>query len=253
MKFSIITCTKNSEKYIKFCLDSIVFQSYKNFELIIIDGYSKDKTMEYIEEYRNVIPFSVFQIQPKGISNAMNFGIKKAKGEYVIYLHSDDKFYDNDVLKDVSNFFNKYSNLDWIYGKIDVIEKNGSRIGIFPERKLFQLSLGYLLKFSNYIPHQSVFIKKIILEKYGCFDDSLSSEMDLDLWLRIYSKTKWMFINRVISKYRMHNSAQSSGINNIAINKNNYYYVLKRYLNPVEFLFSYLIKELTSRIYQNVR
>jgi len=198
MKFSIITCTYNSAQYIQKNINSVKNQTCQNFEHIFIDGFSTDSTIEIIEKYRQEFPEKVklFQFPAKGISNAMNQGIEKSSGEYLTHLHSDDSFYDNTVLQNVDEFIERKNKPDWIYGKINVVEKNDASVGTFPERKLLQLGKNifssYFLKFFNFIPHQAVFIKKKTIEKFGCFDESLKSSMDYDLWIKIRNKTKFI-------------------------------------------------------------
>jgi glycosyltransferase involved in cell wall biosynthesis len=250
MKLSIITCTLNSEKFLSECLLSISQQVFRNFELIIIDGYSTDKTGDIISKFFNKLPVRIFKQKPEGISTAMNYGIKKAQGDFLIHLHADDFLYNKYVLKEVNEFLEKNKTLDWIYGKINSIEENGRSIGIFPNNKVFQIGWNYLLKYTNYIPHQAVFIRTEVFEKYGYFDDTLSSAMDTDLWLRIGSKTEWKFYNRIISYYRTHPSAQSSGISNQLINMKNHENVQKRYTNPIEFILCKFINQLIWRMYR---
>lgn len=241
-KFSIITCTYNSSKYLKRNLESINNQTFKDFEHIFIDGFSSDGTLDIINEYKKENPdrVKVFQFKPEGISAAMNKGVELSVGEYLIHLHSDDSFYDNEVLSDVSVFL-RDRDVDWIYGKINVFNKEGD-IGLWPNRKIFQkykekdCSKKHLLKYYNYIPHQAVFIKKSVFDRFGLFDENLKSSMDPDFWLRIRKDTKWVFLNRVISNFCLRSDAQSSGYKNRDINRESKMLVKKRHLNKFEFL-----------------
>lgn len=250
MNFSIITCVLNSDKFISDCLSSIANQQFSNFEVIIIDGCSTDDTIKIIKKYSSKLPIRLFHQKPRGISAAMNRGIRTAQGDFLIHLHADDSFYDKYVLEDVNDFLEKNKTLDWIYGKINSIEENGRSIGVFPNNKVFQIGWNYLLKYTNYIPHQAVFIKKEVFEKYGYFDENLSSAMDTNLWLRIGNKTRWKFFDRIISNYRTHSSAQSSGISNQLVNMKNHENVQKRYTNPIEFILCKFINQLIWRMYR---
>ena len=119
MKFSIITCTYNSAVFLEKNINSVKKQMYENYEHIFIDGFSSDKTPEIIKKYKQENPENIifFQTKPKGISSAMNEGIRKAKGDYLIHLHSDDSFFDKNVLQDVADFLEQNPGLDWLYGK----------------------------------------------------------------------------------------------------------------------------------------
>ena len=101
MKFSIITVCLNSEKTILYTLNSILNQTYKNIEHIIIDGGSTDRTLEIIKNY----PFKnkkFFSTNSTGIYSAINDGIKRATGQYISVLHSDDIYQNNYILEEVS-------------------------------------------------------------------------------------------------------------------------------------------------------
>lgn len=253
MRFSIITCTYNSEKFISFCLESIAKQTFPDFEVIIVDSYSTDKTIDIIKKFDQKIPIRIFRQKKSGISKAMNLGIRKATGEFLIHLHSDDLFFDNQVLYDVDKFLKVHKYLDWIYGKINIMEENGVSIATYPERKIFQLSLGFLLKYINFIPHQAVFIKREVFNKFGMFDENLTSCMDIDFWLRIYKETEWRFLDRVIASFRIHQNAQSSSRLNKEINKRNFEQVLKRHTNWFEFTLLRLLYKILWRYNKNLR
>jgi glycosyltransferase involved in cell wall biosynthesis len=218
MKFSIITCSYNSEKYIKKNIKSIKNQTFKNFEHIFIDAFSSDKTLEIIKKYQREFPEKVklYQFKPQGISHAMNKGIEKSSGEYLIHLHSDDSFYDKNILKKVADFIKKENNPSWIYGKAKFINTKTNQSRIIPHRKIYRKIRFWLLLLTNYIPHQSVFLKKEVFEKYGKFDEKLKNSMDYDLWIRL-SKNKVCskFINQIICNFSVREDSQSTtGKNN---------------------------------------
>jgi len=90
-KVSIITVVYNGEKYIENTINSVLSQSYKNIEFIIIDGESKDNTMNIVNKFRDKIDIIISE-KDNGLSDAMNKGVKLANGEYIIHMHSDDMF-----------------------------------------------------------------------------------------------------------------------------------------------------------------
>lgn len=247
LKFSIITCTFNSAEYLEKNIVSVKTQNFKDFEHIFIDGFSTDGTFNIIKKYQSEFPNQVklFQFKPEGISKAMNQGIAKANGEYLMHLHSDDSFFDNWVLNDTLKFLEINNHPDWIYGQINILENNKTK-GVFPTKKIWQKKennyiKSYLLKFYNYIPHQAVFIKKEVFNKFGDFDEDLKCNMDPDLWLRIRTKTKWLFFNRIISNFSLRPEAQSSGFKNKTENQKNNLTVKQRHLNKMELVFANLI------------
>ena len=98
MKVSIIVPVYNCEKYLKKCIESIINQTYKDLELILIDDGSKDKSydisLEYKKKYKNII---VLKQNNKGSGSARNYGIEKATGKYLMFCDSDDFFCKNTV------------------------------------------------------------------------------------------------------------------------------------------------------------
>ena len=138
--FSIIIPTYNSAQTLKVCLDSVLGQTYDNFEILIIDGNSKDKTLEIIENYSalNISRFKWVSEKDKGIYDAMNKGIKLAKAEWLYFLGSDDKIFDIELLKQiVSNITNK-NKVDVFYGNVTSPRFNGIYDGEFTNEKIFQ-------------------------------------------------------------------------------------------------------------------
>jgi glycosyltransferase involved in cell wall biosynthesis len=247
--FSIITCTKNSEKFILRNIKSVDKQIFRKYEQIFIDGDSNDLTKKIISEFvrKDNEKYRLFSFPPRGISNAFNKGIKKTSGQYLIFLNSDDFFYDTSVLDVVHRFLVKNTDCDWIYGKINVVEESGKSVGRYPDRKIYNFLPRYLLKFYNLIPHQAVFIRKTVFDKYGYFDENLKSSMDIDMWLRIINKTKWKFLNEIIANYTIRSSAQSSGMSNKLENGANLFKVAKRYMNFFEYIFFILVKKVLDR------
>lgn len=260
-KYSIITCTYNSEKYIKKCINSVKEQTFKNFEHIFIDGESQDNTVKIIERYQRDNPqkIHIFTQKPWWISKAMNEWILKAKWEYIIHLHSDDSFYDKKVLQKVDAFLKKNYNLDRIYGKANVIEEDWeTSIWIFPNRKILQWDseswIGRkLLTYFNYIPHQAVFIKKDVFTNHGDFDETISSAMDPDMRLRIKDRTKWSFINEIVCNYMVRKNAQSSGKKNTKKNKKNWGKMMKKHSNYFEYYIIWLVNIIINKINKTKR
>lgn len=254
-RFSIITCTKNSVKYLKDNIDSVRSQTFSDYEHIFIDGFSNDGTKELILEYQKKYPDKVklFQSEPKGIANAMNEGIDVARGKYLIHLHSDDYFYDSAVLNDVTKFLDE-KKPDWIYSKELRVASSKQRIGLFVDKTIFKfgskyLLSKYLLKYFDFIRHQSVFIKKDVFKKFGYFDSRFDIAMDYEYWLRIKDKTYWIFFDRVVDCFRIHDDGASSSPHAKTKMCIDEMLASRSYMNPIEFyilrpLFKILIKTL---------
>lgn len=244
MKISIITCTYNSAAYLQNNINSVKNQTFQDFEHIFIDGFSTDSTIAMIEEYQREFPNKVklFQFEPKGIANAMNKGIELSSGEYINHLHSDDSFYGNSVLQSVINFIEEKNKPDWIYGKAIFKNIENGNSMVIPHRPIYHYSTyHYLLLLINYIPHQAVFLKKDIFEKFGTFDETLKNFMDYDLWLRLSKAgVRGKFINNIVCIFSIRKDSQST----IGKYNEEYQYVFRKYVKnkPLLFLLSTIYK-----------
>ena len=159
MKLSIITVNLNNIDGLQKTIDSVISQTFKDFEWIVIDGGSTDGSKELIEKYSNYISYWVSE-PDKGIYNAMNKGIKVAKGEYLNFMNSGDCFHSSYVLEDL---FSLHYSDDIIVGNVQRMDNN----------HLLRYHNCNLLKqlLDDTLNHQGAFIKKNILLKYQYKED----------------------------------------------------------------------------------
>ncbi len=175
-KITIITVTKNSEKYLKKNIESVLTQSYKNYEHIIVDGNSSDKTIKIIKSYKKKIKY-IKNRNDKGLYHAMNVGIKNSKGDIIGILNSDDIYFKN-TLKIVNKYFNIDKNLDFLFGSV---YKHKLLYGFYPWKINFS--------FGFYSTHSvGFFIKKKAHKKIGLYDLNFKYSADYDLFLRMIKK-----------------------------------------------------------------
>jgi len=217
MRFSIITCTYNSEKFLKENINSVKNQTFKDYEHIFIDGYSSDKTIKIIKKYqkenKNV---KLFQFKPKGISDAMNKGIIKSEGEIIHILHSDDYYVDNNVLETVNQVFLENPKVKCVYGRVKFLEViTNKTIKITPRLKIFEKYNPLLFKIFDYIPHPSLFAMKKVYDESGLYDVNFRISMDNDFLLRIIDKYKFAYTPKIISVFRVHDLSTSSSKSNL--------------------------------------
>lgn len=237
--FTIITCTKNSARFLPKCLTSVKSQSFRNFEHLIVDGNSTDDTLAILKK-NHLYSIST---PPRGIANAMNLGLAKARGQYIYFLNSDDSLYTRDVLQIVHDYLVSHPDLDWVFGNIH--ETNGKKtIGFPPKRKIFQGKHPNLLKFYNYIPHQGVFMKKVVFDQYGLFDETLKSMMDPEYWLRIAPHTSWSYMPITVANYLIRPDSQSENPTHRISNTREFETVQSRYLTPLEMIFARLFNQI---------
>ncbi len=163
MKLSIITVNLNNATGLQKTMESVFAQTFTDYEYIIIDGGSTDGSKELIEKHRNKFVCAISE-KDNGIYNAMNKGIVKAEGEYLLFLNSGDFLYSEHSIAD---FFIHSNDEDIVYGDVYVIEKEREWIKTYPDK----LSFGFFLRDS--LHHQSTIIKKSVFEKTGLYDENL--------------------------------------------------------------------------------
>ena len=170
MKLSIITVNFNNVDGFQQTVKSVLCQTWKNYEWIVIDGGSIDGSKELIEQYQQY--FAYWCSEPdKGVYNAMNKGIDKAKGEYLLFLNSGDVLYDEHVLQKVDDL---HSDADIISGLVERMD-NQLPLRIYDENILMQL-------YKDTLNHQGTFIKRTLFDNMR-YDESLKIVSDWKFWL----------------------------------------------------------------------
>ena len=177
-KISVITVTKNSEKFLEENINSLKDQTYKNFEHIIIDGKSTDGTLEIIKKHRDKIDYWVSE-PDKGLYDAMNKGIEVCTGDIIGILNSDDIYFP-DALKFVNHYFSEQENLDFLFG---TVKKHKLMHGYYPKK--IKWTFGF------YTSHSvGFFIKKSSQMKVGFYDIRYKYSADYDLFYKMIVKKK---------------------------------------------------------------
>jgi glycosyltransferase involved in cell wall biosynthesis len=189
---SIIIPTYNSQKDIQRCLDSVLNQTFKDYEVIIIDGKSSDDTIRisknYESKFRN---FKLISEKDNGIYDAMNKGIKISTGEFLYFLGSDDFLADKDVLLSVSKYLNYQ--IDFLYGNVynDTLKKTYD--GEFNPLKICY----------DGICHQAIFYRRNLFNRFGNYDISMKiySHIYKDKQIFMDNKVNVKYIDKVIANY----------------------------------------------------
>ena len=194
MKVSIITVCFNSQKTIRKTIKSVISQSYKNYEYIIIDGGSTDNTIKIISEYKKCISVFISE-KDKGIYDAINKGIKKSTGSVVSILHSDDIFYNNQTTKKVMSYFSSNLKLDCLIGNTLITKNNSKKVIRNYKANSFKKWMLYL-GFSP--PHPSTFFSKKIYKKFGLYNKKYNIAGDFEFYVRIFLKQNILL--RIVNK-----------------------------------------------------
>ena len=171
---TIITVVKNNEKYLEETIKSIKDQSYKNFEYIVVDGNSSDKSLDIIKRYDSDIDYWLSE-EDQGIYDAFNKGLRLAKGKFIVFVNSDDILLKDAILY-LKNYDEKYPNIDFLFGSV---KKHWGILWGYRPWKIF-----YTWGF--YTSHSTGFyVKKKAAEKIGEYNLSYKYSADYDYFYRM--------------------------------------------------------------------
>jgi len=244
MKISIITVTFNSISFINDCLNSVEEQKYDDVEHIIIDGASTDGTLSLLKSKQK--QFKALISEPdKGIYDAMNKGLKIAKGDIICFLNSDDFYINENVLSKVVKIFKNDPDLDACYSDLIYVEQyNTSRIVRYWKSCEFKSDL-----FSKgwCPPHPAFFVRRSIYQKFGNFNLRYRIASDVELMMRFLevNKIKSNYIPETWIKMRV-GGASNKNIINIYRSNKEVLYALKSHKLPHNFM-SFFINKFISR------
>lgn len=242
LKISIITVVYNNEETIQDAVKSVLSQTYKNIEYIIIDGKSTDNTLKNIQKYKSRIS-TIISEKDNGIYDAMNKGVKIAKGDVIGILNSDDFYINNYVIEDVMNCFTLKK--DIVYGNLFYVNaKNPNKIVRKWKSSIFKKGS---FRFGWHPAHPSFFAKKELYEKLGYFNTNLKISADFELMLRFMEdiNTSSFFLNKFLVKMRDGGESNMSLSNRVSGHKDFYESFKLNNIKPIPFYsFFRLIKKI---------
>lgn len=192
-KVSIITVVYNGVKTIEQTIQSVLRQTYKNIEYIVIDGASTDGTQQIIEKYVDDISYYISE-KDDGLYYAMNKGIERATGEIIGIINSDD-WYVDDAVESIVDFFGQ-KDVEVVYAKIRMVLEDN-------KEKAYENDPLESIWYQMPLPHPSVFVKKDLYEKMGGFNVNYKWASDYELMLRFYTKQiKFGYVDKEIVYFR---------------------------------------------------
>lgn len=198
LKFTVVTAVFNAESVIGKTMESVLNQTYAPYEYLIIDGKSKDKTVDIAETYaarfkEKNIKFKVISEQDTGIYNAMNKGIKQAEGDFISFLNAGD-WYELDALENINKFYEEES-FELTYGGLHYVNPNGTITNKMSKND----EKGIVT--SRHWNHPSMFMTAKLYKKYG-FNEKFRAYADFDLYLKMRKKgAKIRVIDKVITNF----------------------------------------------------
>ena len=214
MKVSIVTAAYNSGRTIKDTIESVLCQTFTDYEYIIVDGCSKDGTLDVVNQYIPKFEGRLRYISEpdKGIYDAMNKGFKMAKGEILMLINSDDLFARPDALEKVVKSFDEHPDVDCVYANLYYVSADNTdnivRVWKTGEQRPFR---------KGWLPaHPTFYVKKEVYEQYGYFNLSYPLAADFELMLRFVEKhhIKLQYLPEYLVKMRL-GGATSKNLHNI--------------------------------------
>tara|TARA_R110002050_G_scaffold104139_1_gene213501 strand:+ start:4218 stop:4976 length:759 start_codon:yes stop_codon:yes gene_type:complete len=244
---SIITATYNSDKTLDDTIQSLLNQNYNNYEYILIDGKSKDNTLEIIKKYEPIfqgkkITYTWISEKDSGIYNAWNKGLKLAKGKWISFLGSDDIYLENALEKYAYQIF-KNTDVDFIHSKVKLMD--GKKTTFIISDKWVWKNFKREMK----IAHVGSFHNKYFFEKYGNFNEKYKIIGDYEMLLRAKNNLKTLFFDDFTAEMKVggvsneniigaFKEVREAKINTAKINEliayfDFYFFILKYYLSKI--------------------
>ncbi len=214
MKFSIVTVAYNSASTIRDTIESVLYQSFSNIEYIIIDGLSKDNTVDIIKEYEPKFNKKMRWISEKdnGIYDAMNKGLNMATGDVIGIINSDDILSDPKALSKVMTYFIEDDSIDCVYADLYYVSQNdiNNIVRYWKTGEKRSFSKGW------HPAHPTFYVKKSVYDKKGVFDLNFKLAADFELMLRLVEKERisMIYLPEPLVKMRL-GGATSKNFTNI--------------------------------------
>lgn len=214
-KISIVSGSYNHEKYVHKFIESLLIQTFKDFELIIIDDKSTDNNLKKIKSFKDKRIKIIEHTFNSGPSITVNDGIKKAKGEYIAFMSSDDEIYPT-YLEEGINFLENHKKYDALCFQLEGIDENNNsikdkelqRILKFKNLNYYQLIKNMFIT-GNMLPAPGEIIRKSIIKDVGFFNPSLLQTQDYDFHIRTLLKHRVYVYQKPLVKYRQFNDGSN--------------------------------------------
>ena len=193
---SIITINLNNLEGLKKTIESVLAQTWQDFEYIVIDGGSNDGSKELIKSRKEQLKYWISE-PDSGIYNAMNKGIIKSSGKYLLFLNSGDHLKDDDILEKIKD---RIENQDLIYFDLEMYDDNKRILRKYPDH----LTFSFFLKDS--LPHPATFIKRELLLQEGLYDESYKIISDWKFFIDAVCKNNcsYTYVNECLTEFNLY-------------------------------------------------
>ena len=209
---SIIVPSFNQGRFIRATIDSILSQDYRPLTIHVIDGGSKDETVDVLKSYGDIPELQWLSQPDKGVVDAVNKGFKLVKGDIVGIQSSDDTYLPGAIQIAVEHF-QKDPSTGLVYGDTVKIDADGIEIS---RHSIGEFSLQNFLLFRTWIPQPSTFFRRELLDVCGGWDERVPYAADTDLWLRMMFKTNVRKVDEYWSQRRLHEAQRDTQVQKIS-------------------------------------
>ncbi|MFC1738283.1 glycosyltransferase family 2 protein [Planctomycetota bacterium] len=210
-KITIVTPSYNQADFLERTIQSVLKQDYPNMEYIIIDGGSTDGSVNIINKYANKLAYWVSE-EDDGQADAINKGFRRATGDIVAWLNSDDE-YCTGALQVIAETFMKYPDVDLVFGNRITVDENGR---VLRDDRHTRFAFTTLVVLGMVLSQPASFWKRQLFAKFGYLDESQTFCMDYEFFCRISAHIKAKHIRRNLAKFRRHSSSKTCTIMDLA-------------------------------------
>ncbi|MBL7069008.1 MAG: glycosyltransferase [Candidatus Omnitrophica bacterium] len=201
-KVSIVIPSYNRARFLPEAIDSVIIQTYRNFEIVVVDDGSTDNTKEimaeYVKKYTSKVRY--FYQENQGEAGARNRGIKESRGEYIAFLDSDD-IWVQDKLEIQVRLLADNPDVGLTYGRAKRVNEKGEYLDMKPTQPAIK-AIHFLQ--GKRLTMMTVMVHKKCFSHIGLFDKKLKVGVDTDMWLRLAFKYKIVFLNKILAIMRSH-------------------------------------------------
>jgi glycosyltransferase involved in cell wall biosynthesis len=203
---SVIIPTYNRARFVGQAIQSVLDQTFQDFELIVVDDGSTDNTRTVVEEFTDPRIRYIHQ-ENMGISGTRNTGIRNARARYIAFLDSDDIWLPR-LLESQVAILNSNPDLDWVYARARAISANGvPRGGILGEAPRYPGEPFRSILYQDFVGTPiTVVVRKRCLDRAGLFDETFHTSVDWELWLRMSRECRFQFVDKILACLRSHST-----------------------------------------------
>lgn len=232
-KITVVVATYNYAHYLPKCLDSILSQTRKVAEILVIDDYSSDNTLKVIKKYKGKIKY-IRHKKNLGNIRTYNHGILEAKGNYILILSADD-WLNPTIIEKEATILDKHHQVGLVYSQSITVE-NGKEKLIMPKPAGHTSYIGRKKDFSlfltegNFVPGNTPLVRKSVYQKVGLWDTNLPCTGDFEMWMRISKYFPLAYIAKPLAYYRIHTRSEHLKKDYFKKQESEYRYIFNQYI-----------------------